>query len=281
MFLRIQSVFAAVITSLVFISATSAQSTITAGPITTPTPVVSRTPVPAPNGKADPKLVTAEQVIETSLIAAYGYGAGRPLLNQIRKTTSERGRATYTAADGKVEQATYQKFIIRSEALAKERIRFDQEFPNARYSLVFNDDKIFGIYNNTVFTPREDAAKSFENQIVRGLEAFLRYKENGSTVELGPREKLMGVDYYLVDITDKQERKTRFYVSAKSFRVLMLTYEEAGVKYRRKFYNYNYAQGTLVPYRTVLWADDKVIEETEVGTVTFGQKVDEELFKAG
>jgi hypothetical protein len=84
----------------------------------------------------------------------------------------------------------------------------------------------------------------------------------------------------VVDVTDKQERKTRFYVSAKSFRVLMLTYEEAGVKYRRKFYDYNYAQGTLVPFRSVLWADDKQVEETEIGTITFGQKVDEGLFSA-
>jgi hypothetical protein len=243
------------------------------------------TPVPTPAraaAKTDLKeLTTAEQVVEASLLAAYAYGAGRALLNQIRKTTAERGQATYTGADGKVERANYQKFVIRGEALAKEKIRLDQEFPTARYALVYNDDKIYGIYNNTVFAPREDAARGFENQIVRGLEAFLRYKENGSTISMGPREKIMGVDYYVVDVTDKLERKTRFYVSAKSFRVLMLTYEENGVKYRRKFYDYNYAQGTLVPYRTVLWADDKIVEETEIGTITFGQKVDEELFKAG
>ena len=46
-------------------------------------------------------------------------------------------------------------------------------------------------------------------------------------------------------------------------------------------HDYNYAQGTLVPYKTVLWADDKVVEETSVGTITFGQKVDEDLFKVG
>ena len=284
MFLRSRTVFAAIVLSLALISAVSAQSTITAGPIATPTPSPSPTATPVKAGtavKGDLKIVTPEQVVETSLIVAYGYGAGRPLLNQIRKTTSERGRATYTDADGKKEEATYQKFIMRAESLGKERIRLDQEFPNARYSLVFNDDKIFGVFNNTVFTPREDAAKGFENQIVRGLEAYLRYRENGSKLELGPREKVMGVDFYLVDVTDKQERKTRFYVSAKSFRVLMLTYEENGVKYRRKFYDYNYAQGTLVPFRTVLWADGKIVEETQVGTITFGQKVDEELFKAG
>ena len=52
----------------------------------------------------------------------------------------------------------------------------------------------------------------------------------------------------------------------------MLEYEDAGIKYRRKFYDYNYAQGTLVPYRTVLWANDKQIEETEIGTITFRSK---------
>ena len=147
--------------------------------------------------------------------------------------------------------------------------------------MIFNDDKIFGIYNDSVFTPREDASKTFENQIVRGIEALLRYKENESKVELAGREKLMGVDLFQLDVTDKQDRKTRFYVSAKSFRVMQLEYEEAGVKYRRKFYNYNYAQGTLVPYRSVLWADDKKVEETEISTITFGQKVDDQLFKAG
>ena len=61
----------------------------------------------------------------------------------------------------------------------------------------------------------------------------------------------------------------------------MLDYEDNGVKYRRKFYNYNYAQGTLVPFQTVLYADGKIIENMEISTITFGQKIDEDLFKAG
>ena len=89
------------------------------------------------------------------------------------------------------------------------------------------------------------------------------------------------MEYYLLDVTDKQSRKTRFYISAKTFRVMMLDYEDSGVKYRRKYYDYNYAQGTLVPYRTVLWADGKIVEETEIGTVTYGQKIDEALFSLG
>jgi len=242
-------------------------------------PDVKPSPTPAaPKGPIKPE--TAEQVVEAAIFF-YGFPGGRATLNQIRKTTQEKGKTSLTSADGKVEQVPYQRFVIRAENLDKEKIRLDQEFPTARYSLVFADEKIFGIYNNSVFAPREDASKTFENQIVHGIEALLRYKENGSKLELAPKEKLMGVDFFVVDVTDKQERKTRFYVSAKSYRVMMLTYEEGGVKYRRRFYDYNYAQGTLVPFRSVLWANDKVVEETEVGTITFGQKVDEDMFRAG
>ena len=274
-FLRCRSVFTVSLMMTAFVLAGFAQTDAAKPSEKKPGPTPSPTPVKGPV-----KFSTADQVVETAIFF-YGLPGGRATLNQIRKTTQERGTSFITAADGKIEKANYQRFVIRGEALNKEKIRLDQEFPNARFSLVRTDEKIFGIYNNTVFTPREDALKAFENQIVRGLEALLRYKENESKIELASREKVMGVEYYLIDVTDKLERKTRFYVSAKSFRVMMLSYEEGGVKYRRRFYDYNYAQGTLVPFRTVLWADDKIREESEVGTVTFGQKVDEGLFSVG
>jgi hypothetical protein len=244
----------------------------------TPTPVATPSPTPTPvlNLKIDPKNLTAEQVAELAIIF---YG-GRPALAQIRKTTLERGVSNIAAADGRVDRVPYTRFVIRADSLAKERIRLEQEYPSARFSLVQTADRTFGIYNNTVFTPAEEALRTFRNQIYHGLEALLRYKENGSQIALAGREKVLGVDYHLLDVTDAEGRKTRFFVSVKSYRVMMLTYEEGGVKYRRRFYDYNAAQGTLVPFRTVLWANDKQVEETEIGTVTFGQKVDEALFNA-
>jgi hypothetical protein len=221
---------------------------------------------------------TAEQVAESAIVI-YGGLLGRQNLNQIRKTTLERGKIYVTDAAGKTETANYERWIMRGESLNKEKIRLDQTFPDAKYSLVYTGEKIFGLYNNTVFTPREDASTGFQSQIWHGLEGLLRYKENEAKIELSGREKIMGVDFFLLDVTDKQSRKTRFYVSSKSFRVMMLEYEQAGVKYRRKFYNYNYAQGTLVPYRTVLWANDKQVEETQIGTITFGQKIEETIFQ--
>lgn len=240
----------------------------------------AQTAAPAANGKDSKIPVTGEQVAE-SAIYIYGLGGGRAVLNQIRKTALERGKISITNAEGRTDQATYQRWTQRADTLNKEKIRLDQEFSTARYSLVFNDEKIFGIVDDSVFTPREDASKAFENQIVHGLEALLRYKENESKLDYSGKDKILGVEYHVLDVIDKQSRRTRFYISAKTFRVMMLEYEQDGVKYKRKFYDYNYAQGTLVPYRSALYAGDKLIEETEVGTVTFGQKIDENIFLAG
>ena len=167
---------------------------------------------------------------------------------------------------------------MRGENLEKERVRLEKEFPNAKFALITNGEKTFGIFDNAVFTPREDAVKEFENRIWHGLEALLRYKESGSTVELGGTDKIMGVDFYLIDVTDKEGRKTRFFISQKTFRVMILEYTENNTKYKRKFYNYNYAQGTLVPYRSILWADGKKIEEMEIDIISFGQKVEDFMF---
>ncbi len=242
-------------------------------------PSPSPTPALALNSKDGTKVFTAEQIAD-SAIFIYGFGGGRTLLDQIRKTTTERGKSIRTNADGKVENISYSRYILRGSSLEKDKVRLDQEFPNARYSLVKNEDVVFGVVNNTTFVPSDEAAKRFEDSIFHGIEALLRFKEDESKIELSGREKIMGVDLYMIDVTDKKERKTRFYVSVKSLRIMQLDYEFGGVKYKRKFYNHNYAQGTLVPYRSTLTANDKVIEETQIGTITFGQKVEEDLFKS-
>lgn len=246
-----------------------------------PSPSVSPTPQENKSSKENKSKnngpITAEQVAESAIVI-YGYGGGRVILDQIRKTTIERGTTRVVQPDGTVERANYQRYVIRGGSLDKEKIRLDQEFPSVRYSLVKNADKVFMIYNDSIYNPREDAARAFHNQNFRGLEGLLRYKENESKLDLKGKETKMGVEYHVVDVSDKAGNKTRYYVSTKTLRVMMLEYEEDGAKFQRKFYDYNYAQGTLVPYKTVLYKDGKVVEETEIGTITFGQRVDEALF---
>ena len=234
----------------------------------------------APKDPKVPAIPTAESVTEASIVIYGGFG-GRKTLEQIRKTTIEHGKMSLVNAQGLTEPVSYVKWSVRGDSLSSEKIRADLEYPSIRYAMVRSGDKTFGVYNDAVFSPRGDATKEFENRIFHGLEALLRYKENGSTIDLAGHDKIMGVDYFYIDVSDKAGRKTRFYISSKTYRVMMLEYEEDSVKYRRKFYDYRYAQGTLVPFHTTLTANDKVVEETDVLTVTFGQKVDDELFKSG
>ncbi len=93
------------------------------------------------------------------------------------------------------------------------------------------------------------------------------------------------MDVYVLDLTDKANRKTRYFISAKYFRVLWLEYEETPpgastpVKYMKRFYDYRVAQNTVIPYRTVLLEDGKQTVETRISTVTFGVKMDDALFQ--
>lgn len=272
--LRLNNIAIAVLAAAAFTCSIFGQQ-----PTPAPSPVSTPQDRPA-TGRNTPAQYTAEQIAE-SVLFIYGLGGGRTILDQIRKTTFERGRIAVTNSSGQTERAAYQRWVTRGENSRKDKIRFEQDFPAARYSLVFNDEKVFGIFEESSFVPREDAARGFENQTFRNIDALLRYKENGSKLEMAEREKLMGVEFYVIDVTDTKELKTRFFVSVKTFRIMQLEYEDSGVKFRRKFYDYRYAQGTLVPFRSVLWADDKIVEETNVGTVTFGQRVDEGLFIAG
>ena len=231
--------------------------------------------------KADvTKAATADQIAESTILVYGGLG-GRPNLQQIRRTTVEIGKTIITNPDRKTEQISYAKRVLRGESLDKERVRIDQEISGSRYSLIYNNGSVFGLFNETVFTPKDEAVSSFQNQIWHGLEALLRYKENGATLALNGREKYMNVEYYVLDVTDKQNRRTRFFISTKTLRVMSLEYTEDAVKYARRFYDYRYAQGTLVPYRTTLMSGDRQIEESTVSSITYGQKMEEEIFQVG
>lgn len=219
------------------------------------------------------------EAIAESVVIVYSGLRGRDVMNQVRKTTVEQGTLELTNPDGTTDKAKYERYVIRGDNLYKERNRFEQEFPNTKFALIYDGEKTFGLINNTVFTPKDESTDDFHNKIWHGIETLLRYKENEAKVELVKKDKILGVDYFVLDLTDKQDRKTRFYISQKSLHIKMLEYEENGVKYKRKFYDYNYAQGTLVPYRSVLWADDKIVEEMEISTITFGQKIEDFMFE--
>lgn len=227
------------------------------------------------------KTYTAEQVAESTI---YLYGS-RDLLAKIRRNGVESGRMCKPACDiDKVEESSYQRRFVRGDSMDKDKIRLDQKMPTLEYSLIYGSGQLWGIINGSAFTPRQDATDTFMAQHRHSLDTLLRYKENNSTLSLVGRDKQKGLDLYVLDVIDKDKQTTRYYISARSLHVLWLEYEEpvSGglVKFSRKFMDYRYAQGTLVPYRTVLLQDGKQIQETRVLNVTYGIKLDDSLFKS-
>jgi len=231
----------------------------------------------ADNKSKQTQTPTAEQVAE-SVIYVNGTREG---LTHVRHSGVERGIIRRSVSDGKVEELTYESRFIHGDSMDKDRIRLEQKMPTAEFALIYSDGQVWGVLNETVFTPRSESSQEFTNRQWYGIDALLRYKENGSTLNYIGKEKQKGVDMHVLDVTDKQGRKTRYYISAKSLRVLALEYELPGTsgKFMRKFYDYRVAQGTLVPYRSILYRDDQQVEETQILTVTYGLKVDEAQFK--
>jgi len=230
------------------------------------------------------KEFTAEQIAETTIVVA-GSGAGRALLTQIRKNGLERGRETRTGPDGRSEDSRYELRFVHGDKTEKDKVRLDSKTPQAEYSLVYGEGRLFGIINGATFTPRADTAAEFIAQQAHSIDALLRYKENESKITSAGKDKQQGIDLYVIDMVDKADRKTRYYISAKSFRVLSLEYEETPpgtttpVKYTKHFYDYRIAQGTLLPFRTVLYEDGKQVVETHLLTVQYGLKIEDSLFQ--
>lgn len=219
---------------------------------------------------------TAEQIVE-SVILIYGT---RPALEHIRRFGVERGRITRFNTDGNAEEANYERRFIRGENLDKDKIRLDQKLPTMEYSLIFGDGKLWGLINGAAFTPRQDATANFISQHHHSIDSLLRYKECGATPTLVGKDQQKGLELYVVDLTDKDQRKTRYYISAKSLRVLWLEYEEGSVKYVKKFLDYRPVQQTLAPYRTLLYEDGRQSQEIRILTITYGIKVSDSIFKS-
>ena len=246
-----------------------------------------KAPTPAkapPQGKmpvAQSKIPTGEQVAE-GVIFAYG---SRGVLDQIRHNGVERGRITRTTPEGRAEEASYERRFVRGTDATKDKVRVDQKMPNMEYSLIYGEGRLWGIINGSSFTPRQDAVNSFMSQYWHSIDTLLRYKENASSPAYIDRIKQKGLDIYVIDVTDKEKRATRYYISVNTLHILWLEYQEAPesggslVKYTRKFSDYRPIQNTLLAYHSVLLAGDKQVQDTRISSVTFGLKLEDSIFQ--
>ena len=230
------------------------------------------------------KEYTAEQIVE-SAIAIAGNGFGRAVLGQIRRNGLEIGKETRTSPDGRAQETRYELRFVHGDKPEQDKVRLDSKTPQQEFSLVWGNGRLFGIVNGTTFTPRADTAADFISEQAHSIDALLRYKENESKLNSAGKDKHSGVGLYVIDLVDKANRKTRYFISAKTFRILSLEYEETSpgsstpVKYTKRFYDYRVAQGTQVPYRSVLLEDGKLLVERRIMTITYGVKMEDALFQ--
>ena len=237
------------------------------------------TPPPA---KFDKNNLSAEQIAEL-VVLFYGTREG---LKQIRRTGIERGKIFRTNGEGKLEEISYERAFKRGETFDKDKVRIDQRLPSLEYSLILSDGRVTGIFRGTPFTPKQQDVANVLLERAHGLDALLGYKENGATIKYAGKDTQKGLDLHILDLTDKQNKTTRYFISAKTWRVLWLEYEEraegesAPVKYKRSFHDYRAVQGTLVPYRSVLFAGDRQVEESQLMTVTYGVKMEDSVFQS-
>lgn len=230
------------------------------------------------------KEYTAEQIAENAIVIA-GNGFGRVTLAQIRKNGLEIGKETRTRPDGRAEESRYQLRFVHGDKAEKDKVRIDSKTPQSEYALVWGEGRSFGIINGASFAPRAEAAAEFISQQAHSIDALLRYKENESTISSAGKDKQQGIDVHVIDLVDKANRKTRYFISAKTFRILWLEYEETppgsatAIKYTKRFYDYRVAQGTQVPFRTVLMEDGKQTVETRILTIQYGVKIEDSVFQ--
>jgi hypothetical protein len=228
-----------------------------------------------------PKELTAEQIAEGVILVS----GSRLALVQIRRNGIERGRMSRMTPEGHPEESRYEMRFIHGEKVEKDKVRLDQKTAQNEITLFNVEGRVFGVINGSPFTPRAETAAGLLSQQTHSLDALLRYKENESKLTSAGKDKQQGIDLYVIDLIDKTNHKTRYFISIKTFRVLWLEYEETPpeattpVKYTRRFYDYRIAQATLVPYRTVLLEDGKLTQETRIMTVTYGVKMEESVFQ--
>lgn len=225
--------------------------------------------------------LTAEQIAEGVILVT----GSRAALVQIRRNGIERGRMSRMNPEGRPEDSRYELRFMHGDKVEKDKVRIDQKTPQNEISLYNVEGRVFGVINGSPFTPRAETTADFLSLQTRSLDTLLRYKENESKLASAGRDKQQGLDLLVLDVTDKANRKTRYFISAKTFRVLWLEYEDTPpgqttpVKYTKRFYDYRIAQATLVPYRTVVYEDGKQTQETRIMTVTFGVKMEDSWFQ--
>jgi hypothetical protein len=232
-------------------------------------------------------VLTAAEAIAEYAIFAYG---GRRQRELVRTAVQEEGTIRLATDQGDMNGA-YTMRSIRREKSWQDLLRVDIELsppgstdardPTVKYLIAFNGASVWSAQNGQYITPKPEVETAFRAQLTHDYTALLRYKEDGSKVELIGQETVDGIATHKLDLTAPNGEKTRFWISAKTYRVLHVEYEltlaegQPPTKYKVSFYYtpYRITQNTLTPSRR------KMYQDILIDSITCSAKLDPELFQ--
>jgi hypothetical protein len=241
---------------------------------------------------AEVKFTPVETIVELAIIA---YG-GRKQLETVRTAIQEEGTIRLATDQGDMT-GDFNLRMMRREKSWQDLLRVDLNLTppgqeprpgsGVKYTIGFNGASVWSAQNNQYVTPKPEAEAAFRAQLTREYMTLLRYKEDGSKIELIGPETVVGLDTNVVDLTTPNGEKTRFWISTKSYRVLHSEYElkladaQTGTKYRISYYYtpYRVVQNTLVPVRRVMTQDGKFVQEIILTNIVYSAKLDPEVFQ--
>lgn len=240
------------------------------------------------------KLSPVEAIVEVTILA---YG-GRANIEAARKSMHEVGTIRLATDQGDIN-GTYNLRANRREKSWMDLLRVDLDLttpntaqqqgaaPVVKYTVAYNGATVWSAQNNQYVTPRPDAEAAFRAQLIHDYTTLLRYKEDGSKVELTGSEVVVGIDTHVVELTLPSGEKTRYWISKEFYRVLHLEYEmkigegQELTKYRISYFYipFRVVQNTLVPMRRVMYQNGKFVQEVKLTNVTFSAKIEPEVFQ--
>jgi hypothetical protein len=246
--------------------------------------------------KADPpKLSPAEAIAEAVIL--FGYGS-RETLERVRTAIQEEGSIRLATDQGEIK-GRYMLRSIRREKSWQDLLRLDLELEppesarsagiteSVKFSIAFNGASVWAAQNNRYVTPRPEVEAAFLAQLTRDYTALLRYKEDGSKLELIGPETVAGIDTHVLELTNPRGEKTRYWISSRTYRILHLEYElkleadKPATKFRTSFFYapLRIVQNTLVPARRVTYQDGKFVQEMILTNAIYSAKLDPEIFQ--
>jgi hypothetical protein len=241
------------------------------------------------------KMTQAEGAIELAIIA---YG-GRKQLDIARAAIQEAGTIRLATEQGDLT-GNYLLRSIKKEKSSQDLLRVDLELsaaenaqgqtaPPIKYVIGFNGASVWSAQNGQYVNPRAGADIAFRAQLKHEYMALLRYKEDGSKLEYGGLETVVGVDTFVIDLTTADGEKTRYWLSTKTYRVLHCEYElklvegQPPTKYRIDYYYTPFSgavvQNTLVPVRREMKQDGKFVQEIKLTSINYSAKLEPEVFQ--